>query len=114
VDVPICRHHLLKAWAIVQATMQDLVNTPIEPVPKPQGYVYFVRFRDRIKIGYTTNMISRMDAVPHEEILAVHPGTMRDEKRCHEAFAHLRENGEWFRIEPDLLAFIEDVARKAS
>jgi hypothetical protein len=31
---------------------------------------------------------------------------MQDERGYHATFAHLRVTGEWFRAEPDLLAFI--------
>lgn len=63
-----------------------------------------------MKIGFTTNMVNRMKAVPHEAILGTVPGTMVDERGYHAQFAHLRVTGEWFRAEPDLLAFIADVA----
>lgn len=74
------------------------------------GLVYFVRLGNRVKIGFTTNLAARMAAIPHEEILGVMPGSLRDEKRCHAAFAHLRTTGEWFEDAPDLRAFIADIA----
>lgn len=74
------------------------------------GEVYFVRFRDRIKIGWTTELARRLKAIPHDEVLAVVPGSMGDERRCHAAFAHLREQGEWFRAESDLIAFAQSLA----
>lgn len=78
---------------------------PLKP-ESTEGLVYFIRFGDRIKIGFTTNLQSRMKAIPYDEILMVTPGTMDDERQCHQAFAHLRETGEWFRADPELLAFI--------
>ena len=71
------------------------------------GMVYFIQFGDRIKIGYTTDLAQRMTAVPHDKILALIAGTMTDERRCHEKFAHLRLTGEWFSAGPDLLKFID-------
>ena len=70
------------------------------------GVVYFIRLGSRIKIGYTTDVIRRMSALPHEEFLGMVPGTMRDEARCHAAFNHIRMAGEWFEDTPDLRAFI--------
>jgi len=70
------------------------------------GLVYFIQFGDRIKIGYTTDLEQRMSAIPHDKILALIAGTMADERRCHEKFAHLRLTGEWFSAGPDLLKFI--------
>jgi hypothetical protein len=78
------------------------------------GLVYFIRLGNRIKIGFTTNLALRMEQLPHEEILGVMPGFMRDEKRCHKAFAHLRRAGEWFEDAPELRAFIADVATAAA
>lgn len=74
-----------------------------------QGFVYFLRFHERVKIGFTTDIRGRFKAIPHDEVLGWVPGTRLDERRCHEAFAHLRETGEWFRAEPDLLGFIAGV-----
>jgi hypothetical protein len=117
---PLCKHHLLKAWRIVQETGQHvLMGAATRPVPPPQDrivegeFVYFIRFRDRVKIGYTTDLPHRLAVLPHDEVLHVQPGTRVHEKRCHAAFAHLRENGEWFRAEPDLMAFIDDLRAAA-
>lgn len=124
VDAPLCRRHLAKAYRIFRSTYLWMLHEPFsetEPMPSAppvgeptigqrDGVVYFVRFRDLIKVGFTTNMLSRMGSIPHEEILGTAPGTMADEKRCHAAFKHLRVSGEWFRPEPELLAFIADVA----
>lgn len=108
---PMCWHHAFDAYSMVNSNLQAMFALNLNAVEtrEKQGYVYFLRFRDRIKIGFSTCLVSRFEAIPHEEILGYVPGTMRDEKRCHAAFAHLRENGEWFRIEPDLLEFIASV-----
>lgn len=89
--------------------------------PKPAGVtltypgtVYFVRFRDRIKIGWSSDPDKRIRALPHDEVLHLQPGTIEDERRCHAAFAHLRDRGEWFRMEPDLVEFIDDLRRQAA
>lgn len=120
IDAPLCKRHLFRAHRIFRATYMWAVDDAVDgafakaaPTPKlsgRQGCIYFVRFQGLVKIGFTTNMASRMVAVPHEEILGTVPGTLADEKRCHAAFAHLRKQGEWFRPEPELLAFIAEVA----
>lgn len=116
--MPMCLEHLLRAWRIVQNSRpwlfeSDTPAVPPEPAPRSgvdtPGLVYFLRFGDRIKIGFTTNLAERLKAIPHDELLHTEAGTMREEKRCHAAFGHLRETGEWFRAEPDLLAFIIDL-----
>jgi hypothetical protein len=120
IDAPLCMDHLAEAYRIwyfahislIEETL-DRAHAPRDPLPRLSerpGYVYFARFGDKVKIGFTTNLRGRLDAIPHDEILGTVPGMLADEKRCHAAFAHLREQGEWFRAEPDLLAFIKDVA----
>lgn len=130
IPAPLCFVHLAEAYQIFRTTclpvLQDRIDAAfdepvqVDPPRKPKrqfapvretpGLVYFVSLGDRIKIGFTTNLERRMQAVPHDEILGTVIGTMEDEARCHKAFDHLRMTGEWFRAEPDLLQFIADVA----
>lgn len=123
-DAPLCTSHIAKMYRLYRtaadlaavdrvadsALAAALARPPQPPLSERQGIVYFVRFQERVKIGFTTNMRSRMSAIPHEEVLGTQPGTLADEKRYHRMFAHLRVTGEWFRAEPDLLAFIADIA----
>jgi hypothetical protein len=80
--------------------------------PRGEGFVYFVQTGGLIKIGFTASVTRRMNELKPERQLALMPGTHRDEHRLHAAFAHLRHDGEWFRAEPDLLAYIDDVQRQ--
>lgn len=127
IEAPLCTRHLAVAYRIYRvagplACLDMAANNaldaaraePIEPLSERTGVIYFVRFQALVKIGFTTNMQARMTAVPHEEVLAMVPGMLADEKRCHAAFAHLRVHGEWFRAEPDLMAFIADVRVNAA
>lgn len=117
--LPLCSHHVL---IVAKHTRDILAGAAKDPAKvaaaglraSPDGSVYFIRFRDLVKIGYTTNLPRRMASLPHDEVLHVEPGTMADEKRCHLAFAHLRGRGEWFRAEPDLLGFIDDLRTQAA
>lgn len=48
------------------------------------GYVYYIRINQHIKIGYAKDVTKRMRLYPPgSELLAVEPGTMRDEKDRH-------------------------------
>ena len=85
----------------------------------PFGFTYFVRDEDRIKIGFTIHPNKRMSSLQtgnyrELETIAVVPSYMAEEHETHERFAHLRERGEWFRAEPDLLEFIEDLKVRAA
>jgi hypothetical protein len=71
------------------------------------GYVYFVQFSDRIKIGYTRNPDERMLAIPHDRVIAIISGTRADEKSLQSKFEHLHVTGEWFVASPELVEFAE-------
>jgi len=120
--LPLCERHALKVYREVKLilAMADPTAAVLASLPKPDeprtavqkltpGEVYFVRFGDRIKIGFSTNVKTRMKAVPHDAILATMPGTPAVESRMHKRFAHLRITGEWFRPGPDLMAFIDSL-----
>jgi hypothetical protein len=75
-----------------------------------ESVVYYVQFRDVIKIGTTHNMRSRMQSVPNERVLATEPGDMRLERRRHMEFKHCRQYGEWFTAsDPKLQAHIHSI-----
>lgn len=73
--------------------------------------VYFGRRGDLIKIGTSTNVTDRAQALDLDEILVTVPGGRREEKQVHAAFAHLRHRGEWYRQAPELTAFLDDLRR---
>lgn len=125
--VPMCWDHLLAAWrdfnAEIEAAKFDSLERRADQLLElgaalsqstVDGVVYFVRFRDRIKIGHTTNLRQRLRAFPVDEVLLTIPGSVEDEARCHAAFAHLRVQGEWFTEGPELLAFIRSLSDRAA
>lgn len=46
-------------------------------IDDPDSVVYYLRFADRIKIGFSRNLGNRMLAIPHDELLAVEPRRIR-------------------------------------
>lgn len=123
-DIPLCVRHHIKAWRTMNQSAlrplrdlsDDAIRRAMANYPRSrsteQGYVYFARFGDRVKIGFTTNVKQRMGGIPHDQVLGAVPGTMADEKRCHAAFAHLRITGEWFEPGQDLMDFIAEVVKQ--
>lgn len=91
-------------------------STPGKPLPKPitpfsQG-VYFLRAGDLIKIGTSGNISQRVKGLQMSSpvplvLLAVAKGAHEEEHALHLRFSHLREHGEWFRVAPDLIEFID-------
>lgn len=115
-DYPLCRNHQIKVYMRVReqadtiyAEMHRDMARSRKPDPRVK-HVYFIRYRDRVKIGYSIDPRERITAHPCDEILAVVPGDHKDEQRYHKQFAHLRENGEWFRAEDELLEFARQLA----
>lgn len=123
ITVPLCRdcarqttYEYLAATEPERRAAREASEPPDPPPrPEPVGCVYFIRLGDLVKIGFTTNLEQRMKDLPQEEVLGIVPfATMREERRCHAAFAHLRRTGEWFDDAPDLRAFITAVTTSAA
>lgn len=81
-------------------------------IDDPESVVYYIRFSDRIKIGFSRNIGKRLMAIPHDELLTVEPGARRVEARRHQQFAEHRIKGEWFAAAPELLQHIEVLKTK--
>jgi len=76
--------------------------------------VYFIRLgADVVKIGWTRNLKQRRYiglSSNFDDLLAVFPGSYRDEQDFHQRFAAYRLPGvERFRLTGDLLDYINDV-----
>jgi hypothetical protein len=106
-DVPLCGEHLIQAWRAADLGFEEYVRgrsfltTLPQYVPRPtDGVVYFIRFRDSVKIGFSINFAKRVLAHPCDEILGTIPGTMNADIRIH---------GEWFHATPDLLDWVAGV-----
>jgi hypothetical protein len=73
--------------------------------------VYYVRFRDRVKIGTSGNPRQRFAAIRHEEVLAFERGDRRVEQRRHADFAEERAGtSEWFALSDRLRRHIDVLA----
>lgn len=76
-----------------------------------QAVVYFIAGAGLIKIGCTTNIVSRFRTIRNSspvpvELLGAHPGGTLEEGLLHQRFAHLRRHGEWFEDAPEIRAHI--------
>ncbi|MDT3329295.1 GIY-YIG nuclease family protein [Microbacterium aquilitoris] len=87
-----------------------LGDAPDADLPRPRvDVVYYLRFRDRVKIGTSATPRRRLAAIMHDELLAFEPGDRHVEHQRHVEFADLREGGEWFTLTGDLATHIADV-----
>lgn len=69
--MPLCNDHLFKAAADFNAIFQPVAPRlpeppPIEPPPR-NPVVYFLVFGNRIKIGFSTDWLSRVEDLPYDE-----------------------------------------------
>jgi hypothetical protein len=87
-------------------------EVPDEDLPPARvDVVYYLRFRDRVKIGTTSNPRQRFAAIWHDELLAFERGDRMLEHRRHVEFDADRFAGtEWFRLSDTLAAHIATVA----
>lgn len=81
------------------------------------GLIYFVldasRTSQRLKIGTTTNLKQRIDALRSQTmcaqqplVLALEAGGLATEAKLHETFYKLRLSGEWFSYEGALKQYV--------
>lgn len=123
VHVPLCDRHAVKVYRSVAATLADLdPDTPAAFVSRGKadvgrstrnGLVYFIRFSDRVKIGFTTDLAARLNDLPYDEVLVTVPGTMHDEKALHRRFAEHRVHREWFILVPEITDHIAAIRAAA-
>lgn len=107
---------LQTAWADFLSQVRGETHfKPIRPWPSSGG-VYFVRNRERVKIGVTTDVSARLSALktstPDDlRLLAVQEGDRATEQGLHRRFAEFRLSGEWFTLSRDILLYIADLRR---
>lgn len=91
------------------------IDTPLtqEGSRGVHGWTYFFEDGCLIKIGFSARPRHRIAQHkrrhPNLKVLAVVPASAAGEFETHQRFDHLREDGEMFRAEPELYAFIEEV-----
>lgn len=117
--VDLCRIHLISAYRFMQ---EELTTTerpttfrgmrPIVDGSRRLSVVYYLRFRDRVKIGTTSDLRHRLIAIPHDEIMALEPGDMSLERSRHQQFAAHRVHGEWFRLADPLVEHMRQLKRE--
>lgn len=92
---------------------QDAPPVTRDPLPV-EGHIYFLLSDNAVKIGWTSDLERRMKAYsPGTKILAVMPGTRKDETRMHRKFAHLRTNRrEWFAYAPQVMEEVDRIVKE--
>lgn len=73
------------------------------------GYVYFLKSGERVKIGFSLNPFARASTLKTGlshgvSAMVFVPGSRRDEARAHRMLASYRQHGEWFDSHPKVVA----------
>lgn len=70
--------------------------------------VYYMRLGDLVKIGWSSNVNARREAIGPQGVMALEFGTKTLERERHKQFIHCHEHGEWFKLDEQLAAWIVD------
>jgi hypothetical protein len=109
------------AFAHVQThgTRKPTVLKPLRRSPDGWCYVYIIQQADLVKIGRAVDVNKRLKTLEIGnpggfQVLATIPAHAAIEGAIQARFKHLRERGEWFRLDPDLAAFIARLQQGAN
>lgn len=108
--------HSNHVGARLDAVLPERRRQNIAALPRGQrpGYIYYLRFKDTIKVGWAADVAKRMRSYPPGSVLlAVHPGTLDDETELHARFTPYRVNGrEWYTRAQPLVDHIAGVVKR--
>lgn len=134
--LPLCQGHILAVWAAVEGDMREAgisvegaLQIEAEEYQRQEdekeerrkqklaeidGWVYYIKIGDHIKIGHTKDLYQRFARYPpNAEILAYHEGSRADERWMHHKFAaYLATGREWFNDVTEIRQHIAKVIRK--
>lgn len=107
------------AVARANGQLRSTVLKPLRRSPDGWCYVYIIRQGELVKIGRAVDVNKRLKTLQTGngrgfQVLATIPAHAVIEAAIQSRFAHLREHGEWFRLDPDLSTFIERAQQGAN
>lgn len=118
-QLPLCHKHAARTHLKV-ADVIPAENSRVHQASDPEGwwtkpgYVYFAESQGMIKIGFSTDVNSRMASLGSQSghvhiLLAKFPGNRRDEKRIHFEFGEYWIEGEYFSNAPRLMTHVRKI-----
>lgn len=129
---PVCQQHRVEiAMSVIPEILgrelAALLAIPTTPLPRPDAVtveslwagpheevVYFIANGGRVKIGFTTNLRSRLSALSlrRDNVLTALEGGTDLEQILHAHFSeHRRGNTEWFDLAPEIVRYISEVSK---
>lgn len=103
-----CREDGLRRYKAHRADAAHELRDAIEN-SRTVGIVYYIKFRDVVKIGTTRRPANRLGNLPWEYLLAIEPGGREIESERHETFRADWIQGEWFELSPALAEHLDQV-----
>ncbi|WP_431280318.1 GIY-YIG nuclease family protein [Leifsonia poae] len=90
-------------WRVGDAPDEQITEARVD-------VVYYLRYRDRVKIGTSANPRQRFASLPHDEVLAFERGGRMLEQRRHAQFAeHRIPRTEWFELHNEIVAHVAEL-----
>ena len=81
-------------------------------IERIEDVVYYIQFRDVIKIGTSRQLDTRLSLLPWEILHAVEPGDRIVERHRHRQFRLDHHLNEWFKPSRALKAHIDDINQR--
>lgn len=110
-EIPVCRRCSMRiASRVFNAAARTSAPAPIHQ--PPPSVVYYLDLGQHIKIGFTTNLQQRLNALraDKDQLLAIEPGGRDVERARHDQFAHERlDRRENFRISDRLTDHVQRI-----
>lgn len=95
--------------AICEWKVGDVPDSEAPPIRV--DVVYYLRFRDQIKIGTSANPRQRLASIRFDELLAFERGDRAVEQRRHAQFAqHRLDHSEWFAANDALASHVAQLS----
>jgi hypothetical protein len=115
--VDLCLLHLQEAYLYIRDIIEEWepgeVNYDPRRHPEP-SVVYYLRFGDRIKIGTSKDVWTRIGSLPYDRLLATEPGGYDLESERHRQFKAFRlaRKREWFQDCPEIRKHVNALRRQ--
>lgn len=99
---------MLRLEAVYEAPLVTRELKPRAPIfaKGRTSVVYYMKFGQTVKIGFSTNLPLRVSALKPEAVVAIEPGKHGDEHGQHVRFAEKRLHGEFFQLDRELIDHI--------
>jgi hypothetical protein len=119
--IPLCDAHLLEVYdefaSLEPQSDLSIAHGVVQPKDDRLSLVYYLRFGNVVKIGFTSNPVGRWKALRYRwqsefEVLVAEPGGKDQEKLRHKQFVALRGQGELFLYEQPLVDHINTLIKE--